>query len=61
MAEGRARVTAGLLGRTSFDKELLTSILLIGAFIGALAAGRIADRAGRRLTVLGTAALSSPG
>ena len=44
-------------GLTSFDKELLTSILLIGALIGALAAGRIADRAGRRPTVLGTAAL----
>jgi MFS family permease len=31
--------------------------LLIGALIGALAAGRIADRVGRRPTVLGTAAL----
>jgi len=40
-------------GLTSFDKELLTSILLIGA----LAAGKIADRVGRRPTVLGTAAL----
>jgi sugar porter (SP) family MFS transporter len=44
-------------GLTSFDKELLTSILLIGALIGALAAGRIADRVGRRPVVLGTAAL----
>jgi sugar porter (SP) family MFS transporter len=44
-------------GLTSFDKELLTSILLIGAAIGALAAGRIADRVGRRPTVLVTAAL----
>jgi sugar porter (SP) family MFS transporter len=44
-------------GLTSFDKELLTSILLIGALVGALAAGRIADRVGRRPTVLGTAAL----
>ena len=44
-------------GLTSFDKELLTSILLIGALIGALVGGRIADRAGRRPTVLGTAAL----
>ena len=44
-------------GLTSFDKELLTSILLIGALLGALAAGRIADRVGRRPTVLGTAAL----
>jgi sugar porter (SP) family MFS transporter len=44
-------------GLTSFDKELLTSVLLVGAAIGALAAGRIADRIGRRPTVLGTAAL----
>ncbi len=44
-------------GLTSFDKELLTSILLIGALVGALAAGKIADRVGRRPTVLGTAAL----
>ena len=44
-------------GLTSFDKELLTSILLIGALIGALVAGRIADRVGRRLTGVGTAAL----
>src|SRR5260370_8037346 len=44
-------------GLTSFDKELLTSILLIGAMLGALAAGRIADKVGRRPTVLGTAAL----
>jgi sugar porter (SP) family MFS transporter len=44
-------------GLSSFDKELLTSILLIGAMIGALAAGRISDRVGRRPTVLGTAAL----
>src|SRR6202167_497158 len=44
-------------GLTSFDKELLTSILLIGALIGALAAGRIAERIGRRDTVHGTAAV----
>jgi sugar porter (SP) family MFS transporter len=43
--------TAGVL-----RQRLLTSILLIGALIGALAAGRIADR-GPRPTVLGTAAL----
>jgi sugar porter (SP) family MFS transporter len=42
---------------TSFDKELLTSMLLIGAMIGALAAGRVADKVGRRPTVLGTAAV----
>ena len=34
-------------GLTSVDKELLTSILLIGAMAGALAAGRIADKVGR--------------
>jgi sugar porter (SP) family MFS transporter len=44
-------------GLTSFDKELLTSLLLVGAVIGALVAGRVADRIGRRPTVLGTAAL----
>jgi sugar porter (SP) family MFS transporter len=44
-------------GLTSFDKELLTSILLVGAVIGAQIAGRVADRVGRRPTVLGTAAL----
>jgi sugar porter (SP) family MFS transporter len=44
-------------GLTSFDKELLTSILLIGALIGALGAGRIADAIGRRPTVLITAAV----
>jgi MFS family permease len=44
-------------GLTSFNKELLTSILLIGALAGALAAGKSADRIGRRPTVLGTAAL----
>lgn len=42
---------------TSFDKELLTSILLIGALIGALGAGRVADVIGRRPTVLITAAV----
>ena len=42
---------------SSFQKELLTSILLIGAVVGALFAGKIADRIGRRPTVLGTATL----
>lgn len=42
-------------GLTSLHKELLTSLLLVGAVIGALTAGRIADRVGRRPTVLGTA------
>ena len=36
---------------SAFDKELVTGVLLIGA----LEAGRIADRVGRRLTIIGTA------
>jgi sugar porter (SP) family MFS transporter len=44
-------------GMSSTEKELLTSILLIGAVIGAVFAGKIADKIGRRPTVLGTAAL----
>ncbi len=44
-------------GLTSFNKELLASILLIGALAGPLAAGKIADRIGRRPPVPGTAAL----
>ncbi|HEY1700031.1 MAG TPA: sugar porter family MFS transporter [Trebonia sp.] len=42
-------------GLSSFQQELVTSLLLVGAMAGALAAGRVADRVGRRLTVLGTA------
>src|SRR6202161_4445570 len=48
-------------GVSSTEKELLTSILLIGAVAGALLAGRIADRIGRRPTVLGTAAVFAAG
>ena len=40
---------------TSTQKEILTSLLLIGALIGAMFAGRIADRIGRRPTLLLTA------
>src|ERR1700677_5299092 len=43
-------------GLTSFDEELLTSILLVGAVVGAQVAGRLADRIGARPTVLRTAA-----
>jgi len=39
----------------------LTSILLIGAVVGALLAGKIADKIGRRPTVLGTAVLFAAG
>lgn len=42
---------------TSFDKELVTSLLLVGAAVGALGAGRMADRLGRKPTILTTAAI----
>jgi sugar porter (SP) family MFS transporter len=42
-------------GLSNFQQELVTSLLLVGAMAGAIAAGRIADRIGRRYTVLGTA------
>ncbi len=40
---------------TSFDKELVVSLLLVGAVVGALGAGRIADKIGRRPTLMVTA------
>jgi sugar porter (SP) family MFS transporter len=42
-------------GLSSFQQELVTSLLLVGAVIGALAAGRVSDWIGRRYTVLITA------
>ncbi len=48
-------------GLSSVDKEVLTSALLVGAAIGAFAAGHVADRIGRRPTVLGTAAVFTLG
>jgi sugar porter (SP) family MFS transporter len=44
-------------GLSSFQEELVTSLLLVGAVAGALVAGRVADQIGRRLTVLITAAI----
>jgi sugar porter (SP) family MFS transporter len=44
-------------GLSSFQEELVTSLLLVGAVAGALTAGRLADVIGRRLTVLFTAAV----
>ena len=42
-------------GLSNFQQELVTSLLLVGAVIGALAAGRVSDMIGRRPTVLITA------
>jgi sugar porter (SP) family MFS transporter len=44
-------------GLSSFQQELVTSLLLVGAMIGAFGAGRVADRIGRRPTVLITAVI----
>jgi sugar porter (SP) family MFS transporter len=44
-------------GLSSLQQELVTSLLLVGAVVGALGAGRVADRIGRRKTVLITAAI----
>jgi sugar porter (SP) family MFS transporter len=40
---------------TSFDKELVTGLLLVGAAVGAFGSGRTADRIGRRPVILITA------
>jgi sugar porter (SP) family MFS transporter len=42
---------------SSFQQELITSLLLVGAVIGAMFAGRIADHIGRRKTILITAVI----
>ena len=42
-------------GLSSFQEELVTSLLLVGAMIGALVAGRVSDAIGRRPAVLITA------
>ncbi len=43
------------LGLTPTTEGLVTSSLLVGAAIGALVAGRLADRFGRRRTLVGLA------
>src|SRR6201986_3636857 len=42
-------------GLSSFQQELVTSLLLVGAAVGALLAGRLADQIGRRKSVMITA------
>jgi sugar porter (SP) family MFS transporter len=42
-------------GLSSFQQELVTSLLLVGAMVGAFGAGKVADRIGRRPTILITA------
>lgn len=42
-------------GLSSFQQELVTSLLLVGAVAGALGAGRLSDRIGRHKTVMITA------
>jgi sugar porter (SP) family MFS transporter len=44
-------------GLSSFQQELVTSLLLVGAMIGAFGAGKVADRIGRRPTILITAVI----
>src|SRR5262249_50233533 len=42
-------------GLSNFQLELVTSLLLVGAMAGALIAGRLADRIGRKPTIMITA------
>jgi len=42
-------------GLSNFEQELVTSLLLVGAIAGALVAGRLSDRIGRKPTILITA------
>ncbi len=42
-------------GLSNFQQELVTSLLLVGAVVGALGAGRVSDKIGRRPAVMITA------
>ena len=42
---------------SSFDKELVTGLLLLGAAVGAFGSGRLSDRIGRRPVILLTASV----
>jgi len=44
-------------GLSNFQEELVTSLLLVGAMAGALIAGRLSDRIGRKPTIMITAAV----
>jgi sugar porter (SP) family MFS transporter len=48
-------------GISSLQKELVTSLLLAGAAVGAIGAGRVADRIGRQPTILITALIFAIG
>ena len=49
---GRTDTDADDFSLPTSDKSLITSILSLGTFLGAIIAGDIADRIGRRLTVI---------
>src|SRR3984893_12286069 len=44
-------------GLTTFQQELVVSVVLVGATVGALSGGRLADIFGRRAMLLVTAAI----
>lgn len=46
---------------STFMLEVITSWVTLGAMVGALAAGTLADRFGRKLTIIGSAALFTAG
>src|SRR6516165_6662178 len=42
---------------STFPQELVVSMVLAGATVGALTGGRLADRFGRRVTLIGTSVI----